>query len=64
VQAQPQGDDETHYDIFITTLYNLLKVLSSPAARLKGPKCSSNKDCKKFRHCLRCAHSGYCTEEK
>ena len=28
-----------------------------------GPKCSSDADCSKFPHCVRCAHSGYCTDE-
>lgn len=31
-------------------------------ASVKGPKCSSDSDCKSLTNCLRCAKSGYCTD--
>ena len=27
-----------------------------------GPKCSTDSDCTSYPHCVRCAHTGYCTE--
>merc|ERR1719401_1453609 len=29
----------------------------------KGPKCSSDDDCKGLSGCVRCAHSGFCTDQ-
>lgn len=29
----------------------------------KGPKCSADTDCKGLSGCVRCAHSGYCTDQ-
>ena len=28
-----------------------------------GPPCTDDDECKKYKYCLRCASSGYCTEE-
>eukprot|EP01049_Picozoa_sp_SAG25_P004278 SAG25_NODE_266_length_10666_cov_14.508943_9_plen_320_part_00 len=28
-----------------------------------GPACKEDSDCTSIRHCVRCAHSGYCTEQ-
>ena len=28
-----------------------------------GPRCKVDSDCTSFLHCIRCAHSGYCTEQ-
>jgi hypothetical protein len=29
----------------------------------RGPKCSSDDDCNNLHGCVRCAHSGFCTDQ-